>query len=74
MAFDSEIKPLYNSNLERAIAQLENHTPEFHEKEGKYFAMNIEVSKEEYDQFVEKVGALTDIVAHNLKEELEKAA
>ncbi len=74
MSFDSETKQMYNSNLERAVAQLANHVPEFHEKEGKYFAMNIEVSKEEYDQFIEKVGALTDIVAHDIQQEIEREA
>ena len=74
MSFDSETKQMYNSNLERAVAQLENSTPEFHEKDGKFFAMNIEVSKDEYDQFIERVNALTDIVAHDIKQELEKAA
>lgn len=76
MAFDGELKIRSGSNYESALKELQEgeSTLDYKEKDGRYFAYGRELTKEEYDKFLEKVNMALDIKIEAKKQDLEQAA
>lgn len=65
------------SPMERSVAEMQHEVPVFNgegkntfEKDGKYYFMNREVSKEEYDAGIEKYNQILDHKLRLKKEQL----
>ena len=76
MAFDGEFKIRDGSNYERALKELQegNSVLDYKEKDGRYFAYGRELTKEEYDRFLEKVNIALDIKLESKRQDLEQSA
>lgn len=75
MAFAGELKERRDSNYERAIMMLQNREkPEFHQKDGKFYAFGMELSEDEYNRFLDKVNIALEIKIDAKRQDLEQAA
>ncbi len=70
MKFAGELNEKIENKVERALSLLQDQQAEFHEKDGKYFAMGIEMSAGEYNDFLAKFTAILDELNKNKTAEL----